>query len=74
MKDTTQLFPTETYILHGIRYVPHYRNVAVFVGPGYPKQSPSRYTSEDLLSAGAEKDVVMLWSRSVYGIVDDAHP
>jgi hypothetical protein len=74
MKDTTQLFPTETYILNGIRYVPHYRNVAVFVGPGYPKQAPNRYTAQDLLSAGAEKSVFMLWSRGAHGKVDDANP
>ena len=74
MSEHVQLFPTETYKLNGVTYVPHFRNVAVFVGPGYPRHTKQRYTADELVAAGAVKAVAMLWSRSVHGKVDALNP
>lgn len=74
MTEHAPLFPTETYSLNGVTYVPHFRNVSVYVGPGYPRHTTQRYTAAELIAAGATKAVSMLWSRGVHGTVDELHP
>lgn len=73
MSEHAPLFPTTVYKAHGVTYVPHFRNENIFVGPGYPKHSSQRYTAAELVSAGATKEVDMLWSRASHGVVDDSH-
>ena len=62
------------YKKNGITYLPHYRNWSIFVGPGYPHACNKRYTAEELVAAGATKDVGMLWSRAQHGEVTDTRP
>ena len=65
------LHETPVFDLRGITYLPHYRNWAIFVGPGYPHASNKRYTAEELTAAGATKEISMLWSRGQHGEVTD---
>lgn len=63
-----------TYRKDGVTFVPHYRNSAVFVGPGYPRHNPKRYSEAELLEAGAVKLQASLWQRGTTGVVTDANP
>ena len=74
MSEKAPVVETTTYVLNGITYVPHYRNRAVFVGPGYPRCTTERYSAAKLIDLGAEKQHAFLWHRSVHGWVDDANP
>jgi len=62
------------YELRGIVYVPHYRNNAIFVGPGYPRHNVTRYSAEELMLMGAVPRVEFLWSRGTGGRVDARNP
>ncbi len=62
------------YELRGIVYVPHYRNNAIFVGPGYPVHNVTRYSAEELMLMGAVPRVEFLWSRGTSGRVDARNP
>jgi|TARA_R110000868_G_scaffold392184_1_gene662709 hypothetical protein len=62
------------YELRGIVYVPHYRNNAIFVGPGYPRHNVTRYSAEELMLMGAVPRVEFLWSRGTSGRVDARNP
>lgn len=55
------------YVKHGVTYVPHYRNSAAYVGPGYPEQAPKLWTEQELVSHGASPKQMMLWSRPRFG-------
>jgi hypothetical protein len=54
--------------------VPHYRNNAIFVGPGYPRHNVTRYSAEELMLMGAVPRVEFLWSRGTSGRVDARNP
>lgn len=69
--ESAALYPTEVYEKDGVTYVPHYRNSSIYIGPGYPHASSKRYTAEQLVAAGAQKGVRMLWSRAQHGEVTD---
>jgi hypothetical protein len=69
--EKASLYSMEVYKKDGITYLPHYRNWAIFVGPGYPHASNKRYTAEELTAAGATKEISMLWSRGQHGEVTD---
>ena len=58
------------YTGNNVMYVPHYRNASVFVGPGYPKENQKLWTEAELLKAGAQRTVTMLWKRGTVGKVD----
>ena len=68
--DTASLVENYAYQVHGVTYLPHYRNESLFVGPGYPRQSNHVYTAEDLTKAGANRITLMLWSRGKVGVVN----
>lgn len=74
MNDNAPTYPTEVYKKEGVTYVPHYRNSSIFVGPGYPHTCKHKYTAEELVEAGAKKEVSMLWSRAQHGEVSNAKP
>jgi hypothetical protein len=74
MSDSVERYPTATYRLGEVLYVPHYRNLSVFIGPGYPKLDKRTYTVFALEDAGAVKETHMLWSRSLFGEVTTANP
>jgi hypothetical protein len=62
-------FDTPVYVLHGVAYLPHYRNSSVYVGPGYPRQNPKYYSEEELLRVGANKGSALLWHRGTTGTI-----
>ncbi len=62
------------YELRGIVYVPHYRNNAIFVGPGYPRHNVTIYTAADLLALGAVERTEFLWQRGTGGRVTVGQP
>jgi hypothetical protein len=62
------------YELNGITYVPHYRNSAIYVGPGYPRQNQNRFSVAELEMYGAKPRMMMLWARSTGGRVSDSEP
>lgn len=71
-KDTDKVgvFKYTVFKLNGVTYVPHYRDVKRYVGPGYPKNNTNVFTTADLFSAGAKPETAMLWKRSEYGILN----
>lgn len=68
------LYSMNVYKKNGVTYVPHYRNWSIYVGPGYPHACKEKYTAEELIAAGATKDIAMLWSRAQHGEVTDTRP
>jgi hypothetical protein len=62
------------YDLKGITYVPHYRNNSIFVGPGYPRHTNTRYSDVELMMLGAKPRAEFLWSRGTTGEVSDRNP
>ena len=74
MSDSVERYPTATYRLGEVLYVPHYRNSSIFVGPGYSNRNVRTYTAFALEDAGAVKETHMLWSRSLFGEVTTANP
>ena len=74
MKDNhAEKFETKVYLLHRIKYVPHYRSKEVYVGPGYPRPTQAQYTAAQLINAGAQEITEMMWARGAYGTVDATH-
>jgi len=67
--DRTELHQYAVYELNGITYLPHYRDVKRYVGPGYPRHNKNVYTVAELFSAGATPSTAFLWKRSEYGIM-----
>ena len=76
MNETSKALTVETttYVINNTTYVPHFRNVHVFVGPGYPRSNRKLYTSADLLAAGATPVPKFLWTRGEHGVVTAANP
>jgi hypothetical protein len=72
--ETALLVDHHGYQANGVTYLPHYRNDSLFVGPGYPKQSSTVYTVDDLLKAGATRINLMLWARGKTGAVSTSNP
>jgi coproporphyrinogen III oxidase-like Fe-S oxidoreductase len=68
------LYEQTAYELRGIVYVPHYRNNAIFVGPGYPRHNVTIYTAADLLALGAVERTEFLWQRGTGGRVTVGQP
>ena len=67
--ETAELHKHTTFELNGITYVPHYRDVKRYVGPGYPRHTTAVFTASDLFSAGAVPTISFLWKRSEFGII-----
>ena len=65
--------PQVVYKLNGVTYVPHYRNSAIFVGPGYPTYNTDRYSAAELANAGAINETEFLWARGTHGTVSQAN-
>lgn len=71
MKDNrAERTPHTVYKLNGVKYVPHYRNRQVFVGPGYPRLTQKVYSAAELAEAGAKEDTDFLWHRGEHGLVN----
>jgi hypothetical protein len=68
-QDTVDRIENNAYQLKGVTYLPHYRNDGYFVGPGYPRHNLSVYSVSELLTAGANRVTLMLWSRGKTGVV-----
>ena len=67
--ETAELHKYTTFELNGITYVPHYRDLKRYVGPGYPRHTTAVFTASDLFSAGAVPTISFLWKRSEFGII-----
>lgn len=74
MDSAAEHYQCTAYELNGITYLPHYRNHNVFVGPGYPKISKTRYSADQLEAMKAVPTALMLWSRGSSGEVSDKNP
>ena len=72
--DTAPLAESHGYQVNGVTYLPHYRNDAFFVGPGYPRHTSAVYTANDMLLAGGKKVSIMLWTRGTTGVVNNLKP
>jgi hypothetical protein len=57
-------YPYTAYKLRDIIYIPHYLTPDAFVGPGYLK-TRKKYSSAELISAGAVSVTEMLWHRTM---------
>jgi hypothetical protein len=68
MRDSMEKELYDVLILNGIKYLPHYQNSAVFVGPGY-KEGGVAYSRAYLEQYGATNAREFLWVRSEYGKV-----
>lgn len=55
--------------LNGVVYLPHYTKPSTYVGPGYTETPDigTRYSTEDLLGAGATPCTLFLWGRASCG-------
>jgi hypothetical protein len=76
-KNTHESSPRDLYTamqLGDVFYLPHYRNMSVYVGPGYPRINQNRFSKEELLSAGAKAVEKMMWLRGEHGIVNSSNP
>jgi hypothetical protein len=67
-------FAMYALVLNGVPYLPHYRNVDIYVGPGYGKHNFDRYSAQQLLLKGAQWQPKLLWERGVNGIVNERNP
>jgi hypothetical protein len=67
-------FPMHALVLHGVPYLPHYRNIDVYVGPGYGQTNFDRYSAQQLLLKGAQYQPELLWERGVNGVISARHP
>ena len=65
-KESPDYRPYTCFTHRGITYVPHYDNVSVYVGPGYPRFTEKTYTANQLLEAGAEPVELLLSPRPEY--------
>lgn len=63
-----------TYSKGGITFLPHYKNLNFFVGPGYPAQNTKIYTAAELIELGAVAKSQFLWSRGSSGDISDTQP
>jgi hypothetical protein len=72
--DSAPLVAQLTYKLGDVTYVPHFRNSSVYIGPGYPRENQERYSSDQLVSAGAIATNNLLWIRANHGIITDRNP
>ncbi len=72
-ENRAERMPQQVFKLHGITYVPHYRNRNIFVGPGYPRFTQQIYSVTDLVNAGAKEETDFLWTRSEHGVVNATH-
>jgi hypothetical protein len=68
MKDMIEREMYDVYIKDGIKYVPHYKNSSVYVGPGY-RDGDVAYSGAYMEQSGAKKEQNLLWVRSNYGTV-----
>lgn len=73
-RELAEMTEYATYYLRGITYVPHFRNKNVFVAPGYPNKNSSIYSMSELMDAGAQKRMRMLWQRGEYGVITPGNP
>ena len=72
--DTAPLAESHGYQVNGVTFLPHYRNDAFFIGPGYPRYSSAVYTANDLVLAGGKKVSLMLWTRGKTGVMSNLNP
>lgn len=70
MKDMVERQFYDVYIKDGIKYVPHYRNSSVYVGPGY-RDGGVAYSKAYMKQSGAVEEQNLLWVRSTFGKVEN---
>ncbi len=68
MKESVEREMYDVYIKDGVKYVPHYKNSSVYVGPGYVDGSVA-YSKAYLKQIGAKEEQQLLWVRSTFGVV-----
>lgn len=68
MKDLVERAFYDVFTLDNIKYVPHYKNCSVYVGPGY-KDGGVAYSKDFMTRSGATKTQELLWTRSTFGTV-----
>jgi hypothetical protein len=68
MKEAIERELHDVYILDGVKYVPHYKNSSVYVGPGY-KDGDVAYSKAYMKQSGAIETQQLLWTRSQFGAV-----
>jgi len=68
MKDMVERAVYDVYVLDGVKYLPHYRNSSVYVGPGY-KDGDVAYSKAYMKQSGAKEEQALLWVRSTLGVI-----
>ena len=68
MKDMVERAEYDVYTLHGVKYVPHYKNSSVYVGPGY-RDGDVAYSKAFMKQGGAKESKDLLWVRATLGAV-----
>lgn len=66
MKDMVERAMYDVYVMDGIKYVPHYKNSSVYVGPGY-KDGDVAYSKAYMKRSGATESQDLLWVRGSFG-------
>ena len=68
MKDMVERAMYDVYVLNGVKYVPHYANSSVYVGPGY-RDGGVAYSKAYMKQTGAVEYKEHLWVRAQFGEV-----
>lgn len=68
MRDVVERALYDVFTLNGVKYVPHYKNSSVYVGPGY-REGGVAYSKNYMKESGATQSQEYLWIRSSFGEV-----
>ena len=68
--EQAETFPTTCYLWRGIVYVPHYKKLGEYVGPGYGNKHMNTYGKDFLLGIGASAITEMLWKRAEGNVIE----
>lgn len=68
MKDLVERAFYDVYVKDDVKYVPHYKNSSVYVGPGY-RDGDVAYSKAYMKQSGAKEEQDLLWTRSTFGSV-----
>jgi len=68
MKDMVERAVYDVYVLDGVKYLPHYRNSSVYVGPGY-KDGDVAYSKAYMKQSGAKEEQALFCVRSTLGVI-----
>jgi len=68
MRDMVERAFYDVYVKDGVKYVPHYANSSVYVGPGY-RDGAVAYSKAYMKQSGAVEFKEYLWTRAQFGAV-----